>query len=75
MSFLDKIKNEQTYLDSLLVRSPHTTAGIKYSLKKFQEFVENTYKGKTIEDVFDELHKLEKQRQETAITYSHNSNY
>ncbi|NOJ32833.1 MAG: hypothetical protein DA329_11915 [Candidatus Nitrosocosmicus sp.] len=54
MSFLTKTENEQTYLDSLRVRSPHTIQGIKYSLKKFQEFVENTFKGKTI-DVFDEL--------------------
>lgn len=65
MSFLTKTKNEQTYLDSLRVRSPHTIQGIKYSLKKFQEFVENTYKGKTIEDVFDELNKLDKPIQKT----------
>ncbi len=67
MSFLSKIKNEETYLNTLRVRSPHTIQGIKYSLKKFQIFVSDTYKGKTIEDVFDELIKLDKTNQEIAI--------
>ncbi|EGG41366.1 integrase family protein [Candidatus Nitrosarchaeum limnium SFB1] len=67
MSFLTKIKNVQTYLDSLKVRSPHTIQGVKYSLIKFEKFVENKYKGKNLEDILDELNRLDKSNQETAL--------
>jgi len=65
--YLNRERTKESYFEKISVQAKGTQRNAKFALKKFEDFVESRFDGRSSEDIIQELLALKETKRDPAL--------